>query len=124
MNEKSNLTHDIQHLLDELDNLRARENAVETQFVRERDEIKGHYEFEKIDLLRQYHEENTRIKIQLDEEKRRRKQLEDEIEMLRRKLAAQGVNTNVDTGSGGKVFITFQKPDFRWRKKGHPLPDL
>ena len=104
MNEKSNLTRDIQHLLDELDNLRTRENAIETQFIRERDEIKGHYEFEKIDLLRQYHEENSRMKAQLDEENRRRKQLEDEIDILRRKLAAQGVTTNVDSGSGGKVF--------------------
>ena len=103
MNDKSNLNHDIQHLLDELDNLRARENAIETQFIRERDEIKGHYEFEKIDLLRQYHDENGRIKAQLDEEKKRRKELEDEIDILRRKLAAQGVNTNVGSGSGGKV---------------------
>jgi predicted RNase H-like nuclease (RuvC/YqgF family) len=101
MNEKSNLNRDIQHLLDELDNLRARETAIETQFIRERDEIKGHYEFEKIDLLRQYHDENSRMKAQLDDEKRRRKQLEDEIEMLRRKLTVQGVSTNVDTGSGG-----------------------
>lgn len=107
MNEKSNLTRDIQHLLDELDNLRARETAIETQYIRERDEIKGHYEFEKIDLLRQYHEENTRIKIQLDEEKRRRKQLEDEIEILRRKLANQGVSTSVvDGASGGDVMLS------------------
>lgn len=101
MNEKSNLNRDIQNLLDELDNLRARENAIETQFIRERDEIKGHYEFEKIDLLRQYHEENTRIKVQLDDEKRRREQLEDEVEILRRKLGAQGVSAFVDTGRGG-----------------------
>ena len=107
MNEKSNLTRDIQHLLDELDNLRARETAIETQYIRERDEIKGHYEFEKIDLLRQYHEENTRFKIQLDEEKRRRKQLEDEIEILRRKLANQGVSTSVvDGSSGGEVMLS------------------
>ena len=107
MNEKSNLTRDIQHLLDELDNLRARETAIETQYIRERDEIKGHYEFEKIDLLRQYHEENTRFKIQLDEEKRKRKQLEDEIEILRRKLANQGVSTSVvDGSSGGEVMLS------------------
>ena len=107
MNEKSNLTRDIQHLLDELDNLRARETAIETQYIRERDEIKGHYEFEKIDLLRQYHEENTRFKIQLDEEKRKRKQLEDEIEILRKKLANQGVSTSVvDGSSGGEVMLS------------------
>lgn len=106
MNEKSNLTCDIQHLLDVLDNLKARENAIETQYIRERDEIKGHYEFEKIDLLRQYHEENTRLKVQLDEEKRRRQQLEDEIEILRRKLAAHGGPARVDSRmTGTKLFI-------------------
>lgn len=101
MNEKSNLTRDIQHLLDELDNLRARENAIETQFIRERDEIKGHYEFEKIDLLRQYHDENARIKAQLEEEKRRRKQLEDDLEALKRRYVNGGGPSTVDSGSGG-----------------------
>lgn len=84
MNEKGNLTRDIQHLLDELDNLRTRESAIETQFVRERDEIKGRYESEKIDMLRQYHDENTRIKVQLDEETRKRKGLEDEVDRVKR----------------------------------------
>lgn len=103
MNEKSNLTRDIQHLLDELDNLRARESAIETQFIRERDEIKGHYEFEKIDLLRQYHDENARIKAQLEEEKRRRKQLEDDLEALKRRYVNCGGPSVVDSGSGGML---------------------
>ena len=100
MNEKGNLTRDIQHLLDELDNLRTRENVIETQFLRERDEIKGHYEFEKIDTLRQYHEENAKMKGQLADEKKKRKQLEDEIEMLKRRISTHTF-TGGDAGGGG-----------------------
>lgn len=105
MDEKGNLTRDIQQLLDQLDSLRTRENAIETQFLRERDEIKGHYEFEKIDILRQYHEENARMKAQLEEEKKKRKQLEDEIEMLKRRSSTPTF-TGGDGGNCGDVNVS------------------
>lgn len=62
--------------------------------------FKGHYEFEKVDILRQYHEENARFKAQLQDEKKKRKQLEDEIENLKRRLGAGGGGSGAG-GTGG-----------------------